>query len=234
MFSSDHAFDPMPFGRDRSPVVWHCFDRSADVGISARNRPHWDQTGSVTFVTLRLNDSMPKAVLLRWFAEQDEWLKQRGVETKDREAALLAAPPHIQRAFKKFKLQRWHENLDNCHGRCLLRQPSIAKIVSESLLKFDNERYDLERFVIMPNHVHLLVQMRASWGLREQCESWMRFTARKINSLYGESGSFWAEPFDHIVRDEPQFAYLQEYIAQNPSKAHLAEQQYVLWIRGRG
>jgi type I restriction enzyme R subunit len=97
-------------------------------------------------------------------------------------------------------------------------------------LQFDRERYHLERFVIMPNHIHLLVQMRCGRSSRQQCESWMRFTGRRINKLTGKSGEFWSEPFDHIVRNESQFRYLQEYIVQNPAKAGLADGEYLLWL----
>ena len=253
------------------------FDLEADVDVSARNRPHWDQNGAVTFVTIRLADSMPETVVARWLAEKDDWLKAHALDlshgspsressehaldlshgspsressehgldsesratksydsSSSRDAALGSAPRHIQRAFHKFKNQRWHENLDNCHGKCLLQQRRFADIVAESLLKFDGQRYDVERFVVMPNHVHMLIQMRPGWGLRKQCESWMRFTGRQINSLNETSGEFWSEPFDHVVRNESQFQYLQAYIVDNPTKARLAHGDYLLWIRDLG
>lgn len=254
---SEHALD----SESRATVVWNMFDREAEVDVSARNRPHWDQNGAVTFVTIRLADSMPKAVVARWLAEKDDWLKAHGLDSShgspsressgygldsesratksydsssSGDAALASAPRHIQRAFHKFKNQRWHENLDNCQGKCLLRQRRFADIVAESLLKFDGQRYDVERFVVMPNHVHMLIQMRPGWGLRKQCESWMRFTGRQINSLNGTSGEFWSEPFDHVVRNESQFQYLQAYIVDNPTKARLAQGDYLLWIRDLG
>jgi type I restriction enzyme R subunit len=87
---------------------------------------------------------------------------------------------------------------------------------------------------VMPNHIHVLVQMRPGWGMREQCESWMRFTGRQINTLNGAAGEFWSEPFDHIVRNEAQFQYLRDYISQNPVKAGLAEGEYLLWVHGAG
>lgn len=55
-------------------VVWRVLDREAEVAVSCRQLPHWDQTGAVTFVTFRLADSMPRSVLDRWRAEQLEWL----------------------------------------------------------------------------------------------------------------------------------------------------------------
>ena len=168
-------------------VEWNLFDPAAEVAISACDRPHWDQCGALTFVTFRLADSMPKSVIAGWLQELEEWLDRNGVRSRgldsERRAILshdspncgFDLPEHLGRAFTKFRNQRWHENLDQCHGSCLLRQRQPAQIFAESVLKFDGDRYDLERFVVMPNHVHMLVQMRTGWGLRKQCESWMRF-----------------------------------------------------------
>ena len=241
MVETSHDSPSRKLNTNSPPVEWKVFDPKSEVDVTARNRPHWDQSGALTFVTIRLADSMPKVVVERWLAELRDFLERNGVDTRGldsesratmAESRAKALPDHLQRAFRKFKNQRWHENLDNCHGSCLLQKPEFAAIVAESLLKFDDERYHLERFVVMPNHVHLLVQMRAGWGLREQCESWMRFTGRKINSLRDAKGEFWSEPFDHIVRSAEQFEYLKQYIVENPGKANLAEGDYLLWVRG--
>lgn len=228
----------------RATVVWNAFDRRADTAFARRNRPHWDQNGAITFVTIRLLDSMPRAVVQRWIAELEDWLQSKGIDTSKRPVAgdgqsgferiIPNAPEKIRRAFLKLISQRWHESLDACYGRCLLRHQPFAQIVAEAFLQFDCQRYDVERFVVMPNHCHLLVQMRVGWGLRKQCESWMRFTGRKINRINGVSGKFWAEPFDHIVRSNAQFLYLQKYILENPVKAKLAAGNYLLWVRDRG
>ncbi len=103
---------------------------------------------------------------------------------------------------------------------CKLREPHAAQIVVDSLLHFDNDRYLMGDFVIMPNHVHCLVVFPDASQLRKQCYSWMHFTATQINRLFGVTGSFWQEePFDHLVRSEKQLAYLRDYIAQNPINA---------------
>ena len=89
-------------------------------------------------------------------------------------------------------------------------------------MHFDRQRYRMGDIVVMPNHVHLLVAFDDATSVRKQCTSWMRYTARQINRLYGDVGSVWQEePFDHLVRSEKQLAYLREYIEQNPRKAKL-------------
>ena len=58
----------------------------------------------------------------------------------------------------------------------------------------------------------------------------MRFTGRAINRLMSKTGEFWqSEPFDHIVRNEDQFRYLQNYILENPLKARLREGESLFW-----
>jgi REP element-mobilizing transposase RayT len=89
-------------------------------------------------------------------------------------------------------------------------------------------KYDLDRFVVMPNHVHVIVQFRPGSTLKKVRQSWLRYTARKINQATGGSDVFWqGEPFDHIIRSAEQFEYLQRYIAEIPRKANLSPGEYL-------
>ena len=122
--------------------------------------------------------------------------------------------------------------MDECHGRCILRQRELAEIVAEAIQHDNGVKFDLDRFVIMPNHVHALVQFRSGFDLSVVGHSWMRYTARQINNKINSSGAFWApEPFDHIVRSAEQFVWTQDYISENPQKAKLRDGEYLLWIR---
>ncbi|QDU96628.1 hypothetical protein Pla8534_44490 [Lignipirellula cremea] len=83
-------------------------------------------------------------------------------------------------------------------------------------------------FVIMPNHVHLLVAFGSASLLKEQCDSWLHFTACSINRAMGESGKFWQqEPFDYLVRSPEQYEYLRDYIADNPRKARVSSGEFL-------
>ena len=125
---------------------------------------------------------------------------------------------------------KWHEHLDAGHGACVLRQPELAKIVHDSLLHFDGDRYEMLDFVIMPNHVHLLACFPYKAAMLEQCESWKHFTATQINRRLGTKGRFWQQDaFDHLVRHEAQFRRLQHYIADNPAQAGLREGDALVW-----
>ncbi len=70
--------------------------------------------------------------------------------------------------------------------------------------------------------VHLLVAFGTESSLKDQCASWLRYTARQLDRTTGSSGKFWQpEPFDHLVRGPEQYDSLRQYIADNPRKANL-------------
>jgi REP element-mobilizing transposase RayT len=113
-------------------------------------------------------------------------------------------------------LQKW---LDEGHGECVLRQPRLRAIVEDALRCFDQGRYFLGEFVVMPNHVHAIVTPIRTHSLSAIVGSWKGFTARKINSELGQSGSFWQkESFDHIVRSIASLNKFEEYIRANPGR----------------
>lgn len=150
--------------------MWNFFDPDAEYSQSVRNLPHREQVGVLTFVTFRLRDSMPREVLERWDREMGELLVSLNLEGRKLDEILadkMIAYP-IRQKIKKYRLSRFHYHLDSCFGSCLLRNPENASEVTKSLLHFDGVRYDLERFVVMPNHVHVLIQMRCGFGLRKQ------------------------------------------------------------------
>ena len=206
-------------------VEFSLFDRNAEVDWHARNLPHWFQPGVAVFVTFRTLDSMPRKVVADWHRDIRRWLLERGFscDLSDDELPNAAhLPGNLQSEYRRVRDQGWHQRLDQCHGACVLRDPRLGKIVAESLLHFDGIRYHIASYVVMPNHVHLIVQFRRGYHLRRQTESWLRFTATRINRLLGQTGPFWqSEPFDHLIRSEAQFVYLLKYIRDNPANANL-------------
>ena len=123
------------------------------------------------------------------------------------------------------------EYLDRGYGECVCRQPALAKIVATNLAHFDATRYHLGDYVVMPNHVHLLVCLLGATEIEGQCRSWKRFTAGKINRALGRSGRFWQEvSFDHLVRSPEQFDALRAYIADNPKRANLRAGEFLQYV----
>ncbi len=111
------------------------------------------------------------------------------------------------------RLQHW---LDQGYGECVLEEQDCKKIVEGALRHFDGQRYDLDEFVIMPNHVHVLVTPKAGHELSKILHSWKSFTATEINKRIGKSGAFWQkESFDHIVRSPAQVERIRQYIKEH-------------------
>ena len=205
------------------------FDPKADLVISEGDRPHWSQAGAIVFVTFRSHDSIPQEVIQRWDREKNDWMQRRGYAT-DRDWSRIVPELSEQERREFYKhFNRCREGfLDTCHGRCLLRQPKLARIVADSLLHFDGERYRMGDFVVMPNHVHLLAAFPSHEAMREQFDSWLHYTAFRINQQIGEKGHFWQqEPFDHLVGSGEQYEYLRDYIADNPKKARLRDGEFI-------
>jgi len=177
-----------------------------------RNLPHWFRSGATYFVTFRLGDSMPAPVLAQWKREQEEWLKSN-------------PEPHTEAQRHEFQNtfnEKRQVHLDNGQGACILKESAIAEIVEKALRHYDGDRYELGDFVIMPNHVHVLVTPKEGHELSTILHSWKSFTAHAINKLRVTKGVVWQdESFDHIVRSEAQLEHYQRYIAENPAKAGL-------------
>ena len=153
--------------------------------------PHFDSPETVQFITFRLADSLPKAVV--------ETLRDKDV-----------------------RFDRLDPALDTCLGACWLRRPEIASMVQDALFNFDGQRYRLLAWCLMPNHVHVVIEVLAAHSLGAIVRSWKSFTARRANELVGETGAFWhADYFDRYMRDDRHLARTIEYVEQNPVKAGL-------------
>lgn len=217
-------------------MLGQVFDPKQELQIAEQCRPHWAQSGTIVFVTFRTFDSIPRKVIERWEKEKRVWLESRNI-TGDihwNQALELLSPADRVTFTKHFNRMR-EEWLDDCHGRCVLRDPANAAIVADSLLHFDGERYRMGDFVVMPNHVHLLCAFRSAEEMQKQFDSWQHYTAVEINKRLGTKGKLWqGEPFDHLVRSVEQYEYLRDYIRDNPRKAQLREGEFLYRRYGAG
>jgi REP element-mobilizing transposase RayT len=198
--------------------------------IVQRRLPHWAQPGTVCFITFRTADSMPKSVVDGWVRERRQWLSSHGIDpmAKNWQEELRRLDSRLRSEFHRMFSERWQEELDKCHGECVLRRPELAQIVADGLTHFDGDRYELTDYVVMPNHVHVLAALADADRMLEQCDSWKHFTAAQINRRLRRKGRFWQrDGFDHLVRNVEQFEHFRRYIAENPAKARLHPGEYI-------
>ena len=161
--------------------------------------PHYDRPGLIQMITFRLADALPAAVLLQ--------LRQ---EAKGRGSATWR--------------QRQEELLDAGYGACYLREARVARVVESALLYFDRIRYRLLAWVVMPNHLHVLIETLPGPTITQVVYSWKSLTAREVNKLFSLTGQFWQRDyFDRVIRDERHFANAVKYIHNNPVKARLVQ-----------
>lgn len=189
------------------------FNPNSEVEIAIRNLPHWHQDGVMYFVTFRLADALPKSKLEQLERERKAW------NTNHTEPLNHDEKVEFDRLFNE-RVEEW---LDAGSGSCCLHSPDIAKVVGDALRHFDGERYRLDHWVVMPNHVHVLLIPLGKNKLGEILHSWKSFTATKINYLLGVTGQqLWLhDSYDHIVRSEKQLFHFRQYIDENPQKANV-------------
>ena len=187
------------------------------AGFHTRNvLPHLKREGGAYFVTFRLAGTLPAEVLQQFKRERELIVAQ----------ALAAKRPltwHEQEELFRWYSSRVDGYLDAGHGECFLKQPAVADLVAGALRFFEGQRYELRSWVVMPNHVHLVVWPKPPNTLSEVLHSWKSFTANEANKLLVRVGNpFWQdESYDHLVRDDTDMARCCQYTLMNPVNARL-------------
>jgi putative transposase len=160
-----------------------------------RRLPHFQPDGAYLFLTWRLWGSLPRRA----------------------DSSTYPSPGHA------FVAQ--DRALDRCSsGPLWLRDPRIADVVAHAIAIGQDERqfYELCAWVVMPNHVHLLILPTVAVAASMR---WLKgSTARRANQILGRTGQpFWQdESYDHYLRDPNQISRTTAYIEQNPVCAGLA------------
>ena len=104
--------------------------------------------------------------------------------------------------------------------------------VERCLLHFDGRRYDIDAFVLMPNHVHAVIKPACAHDLSTVLQGIKGVSAHRCNKLLGLKTTFWMdESYDHIVRDAKELTVFRSYIARNPVKDALKPEEYSLQLR---
>lgn len=177
------------------------------VHIEGDKLPHWNQDGCVQFVTFRLADSLPQTKLQEYRRSREEWIVAHP-KPWDRTMQL-----EYENLFCKV-VDKW---LDSGYGHCMLKDERARKLVENAILFFNGDRYVIHAYVIMPNHVHVLLSPFKGNDIRSIVSSWKKFSAREINKLYNIQGPVWErECFDHMIRNGEAYRATLEYIADNP------------------
>lgn len=214
------------------PIPWEEAE-----GSYRRRLPHLRVPGATYFVTFRQADSLPKKIILDWLAEHHAWLRAHDIDPEwDKQRTTRfwikwrAIPAEERESHERARTKVFLTELDRCHGSCVMRDQACRRIVADALHFFDADRVWLGDLVVMPNHVHVIVQMIGHVELEYWVGSVKRHAAREIGKLVGTTpqriGHFWMkESFDRVIRDREELRRTREYIRKNPAAAKLREQE---------
>ena len=187
-------------------------------GIHSRGYlPHIKVAGAAYFVTFRLADSLPREVVIRLKEQRGDLLSRAASERHDERKT--------QQALNEWYAAEVDSLLDRHGGAACLRDPRVANLVSTALRYFEQERYTLHAWCVMPNHVHVVLRPLGHHALDAILHSWKSYTAREGNKLLNRVGEpFWQhESYDHWIRDDADLARCCRYTEENPVKANLCD-----------
>ena len=186
--------------------------------------PHWTADNAWYAVTVRLWDSLPQNVLNSLVLERTN---------------IIRTANQMNRPLSKYETERLdylysekvESYLDAGYGSCFMNDNRVARIVATAFSFFDLERYQIAAWCVMPNHAHVVFQPFQPFELSDILHSWKSFSAKEANKILKRSGDFWqSEYYDHLIRDQEDYAHSVNYGLGNPLKAGLKNWQWV----GRG
>lgn len=195
--------------------------RFRQAKLRERRLPHLKREMGIYFVTFRLSDSLPSVIL-------NEVKLKRAQADKIQENSQENLSKASEKTVIEIHSEEIEQYLDKGIGACALKNEQIAQIVANAIKYFQNKRYRLFAWCIMPNHVHVVLQPYVNHNLSEILHSWKSFTSKEANKILKLEGAFWQrEYYDHLIRDHQEFNRIIQYVRQNPAKANLKNWKWV-------
>ena len=193
----------------------HYYNPEEDLTITHGHLPHWNQQQKRYAVTFRLYDALPRHVLHSYLVEWDETYGKVAPEVRPERVTWLH--------------ERMMEHLDAGYGVCWLRDGAVRRIVESAFCHVNTRVARILAYVIMPNHVHAVLETRPGVTIQYVMHSLKGFSAHRINQYLGRTGRVWQrEYFDRVVRSDTHFQRAIQYIMSNPRHCKMGE--FTLWI----
>ena len=149
-----------------------------------------------------------------------------GRSTKYRNHNLRKGRTSIPRAY-------YHIIINTYRRQQLLANDNVASIIFETFDWLETEsRLKWICIMIMPDHVHAIIELGTGQTLPKVLHSPKLFTARKINKYLSRRGHFWQPEYrEWGVRNEAALNNMIRYCYVNPVKKGLVERprDYPYW-----
>jgi putative transposase len=113
--------------------------------------------------------------------------------------------------------------------RALLQNDAHATLLSKLIFDFRDEgRYFLHAFVVMPDHLHLLITPSYDHSVERCVECIKGGFSRALGKDSRPAEEIWQKGFhEHRIRHSEDFVVHISYIAQNPERWGLREHKHV-------
>ena len=117
--------------------------------------------------------------------------------------------------------------------RPILADSEVARIIFQTFEWLETQ--DRIRWIcimVMPDHIHAVIQLGRDQTLPKVMHSLKIFTARKISKQRGECGTAWQEGYyDHGIRKDESLNEMIRYCYENPVRQGLVKQarDYLYW-----
>jgi REP element-mobilizing transposase RayT len=186
-----------------------------------RRLPHYQPVDSILFSTFRIVDLLPKAVLSELVREHQSHLQEIESE-RDQQRRLKMIHDAQQRYFGNFD-----KYLDRVSTDIRwLQNPAVATTAYNTIFHYNGRDYDVVAFCVMPNHVHLVTDMREkNKPLHVILQQIKSYTAVQSNIILNRRGPFWHhENYDHVIRNGEELKKIVRYVIKNPVSAGLVKQ----------
>lgn len=184
------------------------------------NLPHIQHGGVILAISYRLAFNLPQNILEKLKADKHEYERissnLTGIEKEVYDSE-----------FNRKYFEYFDEFIDKYNSNVnWLRISQVADIVYNSQLYFDNVKYKLHCFTIMPNHIHIILEPLWNndnyYAIADIIHSLKGYTARKCNEVLMRKGQFWQHGhYDHIIKNAKDYNYQLHYVINNPVKAGL-------------
>ncbi|WP_107850401.1 REP-associated tyrosine transposase [Oceanimonas marisflavi] len=129
--------------------------------------------------------------------------------------------------------QIYHITVCTRHRRRLFDDWHAGRLVIGELRHLQEQQQAQSlAWVLMPEHLHWLLQLNEAASLAGLIHTFKGRSARRVNHHLGRSGACWQRGFhDHAIRQEEDLRQIARYIIANPLRAGLVNRvgDYPLW-----